>query len=157
MGTNRGIGVNNKLPWGRTMPADMKFFIKTTTGKPIIMGRNTFDDIKKALPNRRNIVITRDKSFYADNVEVVHSIDEAIELTKDEPEVMVIGGGEIYKQMIGVAHRLYITHINLDIVDADAFFPEISNKHWLEVSSQEFKKDESNFYDYAFKTYDKAK
>ena len=110
IGKNNELGKNNTLIW--SMPADMKFFRDTTRGHTVIMGRKTFESIGKPLPNRKNIVITRDKNYKKDGIEIVNSLNEAINLTIPNEEVFVIGGGEIYKQAIEIADKLYITHIN---------------------------------------------
>ena len=136
---------------------------KAMTGSPIIMGRKTFLSIGKPLPGRKNIVITRDKTFKQQGIEVVHSLKEALETSRqdideqdiDEKEVFVIGGGEIYKQAMEVADKLYITHVDMEDIDADTFFPEIIPILWNEVSHVEHKKDEKNPYNYTFSVYEK--
>jgi len=124
IGKNREIGCNNKLLWD--IPKDMARFKKITTGHPVIMGQATFLSIGKALPNRSNIVLTLDKNFKANNCQIAYSIDEGIELAKKSPggeESFVIGGGQIYKQMIDIADKLYLTVVD-DAPEADTFFPE---------------------------------
>lgn len=132
MGHNRVIGLNNQLPW--LLPEDLKFFKATTMGKPIIMGRKTFESIGRALPGRTNIVITRNKKWKQDGVKVVHTMEKALKIAakgKTE-EIMVIGGAQIYAEALDHAQRLYITEVDID-VEGDAFFPEKSG-HWSEVS-----------------------
>lgn len=156
IGKNNELGKGNDLLW--YMPADFKHFKDTTTGSAIIMGRKTFESIGKPLPGRQNIVITRDKTFKQQNIEVVHSLKEALETSRqdlDEKEVFVIGGGEIYKQAMEVADKLYITHVDMTDKDADTFFPEIIPIVWNEVSHEEHKKDDKNPYNYTFSIYEK--
>ena len=124
IGKNREIGCNNKLLWD--IPEDMARFKKITTGHPVIMGQATFESIGKALPNRTNVILTLDKEFQADNCKIAYSIDEGVEIAKNSPggeESFVIGGGQIYKQMISIADKLYLTIVD-DTPEADTFFPE---------------------------------
>ena len=153
IGKNNELGKGNDLLW--KLPADMQHFIKTTTGHPVLMGRKTFESIGKPLPKRRNIVITRDKTYKHEGVEVVHSIEEALGLLDKKEEIMIIGGAEIYKQSIAFADRLYITHVNATDNAADAFFPEIIPIVWNEISHEEHKKDSKNPFNYTFSTYDR--
>lgn len=155
------IGKNNEIGKGNTllfnMPADMKHFRDTTRGHAVIMGRKTFESLPNGpLPNRRNIVITRDKEYICEGIEVVHSLDEALELfeNKDE-EVFIIGGAEIYKQAIEKADKLYITHIDAEDKDADSFFPIIDKEIWKIKSRENFSADEKNIFDYSFVEYEK--
>lgn len=153
IGKNNELGKGNTLLWH--MPADMKFFRETTRGHTVIMGRKTFESLKGPLPKRKNIVITRDKTYLRDSVDVVHSLEEAIKLAGDKDEVFIIGGAEIYKQSMNIADRLYITHIHAEDKDADTFFPEIIPIVWNETSHIEHKKDSENPFDYTFSVYDK--
>ena len=126
IGKNREIGCNNKLLWN--IPEDMARFKRITTGHPIIMGRTTFLSIGKALPNRTNIILTRDKNFKANNYQIAHSINEAIKIAENSPggeESFIIGGEQIYKQMLNLADKLYLTVVN-DTPKADTFFPNYS-------------------------------
>ncbi|MCC6323850.1 dihydrofolate reductase [Candidatus Nomurabacteria bacterium] len=159
IGKNNELGLGNKLLWD--LSRDMKHFRETTSGHPVIMGRKTFESIGKPLPNRRNVVITRDVSYVKEGVEVVHSLPEAIDLFKYDvnplpngEEVFVIGGAEIYKQAMDHADRLYITHVD-GIFDADAFFPTISPNFWKEVSREHYEKDEENNLPMDFVVYEK--
>lgn len=149
---NGVIGRNNQLPWH--LPQDLKYFKAVTLGKPVIMGRKTYESIGRPLPGRANIVITRDLSWCANGVEVVHSFDEALELASgvDVSEVMVIGGAEIYKAALPVAHRIYLTRIDLE-PEGDAFFPE-PGADWLLVSCVEGDVDASLHH--SFLTYDRC-
>ena len=143
---NRVIGINNALPWH--LPADLTYFKRQTLAKPIIMGRNTFLSIGRALPKRRNIVLTTDRNFSAKNIEVCHSLAEAIALCASEPEIMIIGGGLIYEQALQSASKLYLT-----IVDAapvgDAYFPDWEDGSWQQISTVSHAQDADN--DHAFK------
>lgn len=150
---NRVIGKNNDMPWH--LPADLAYFKKTTLGKPIIMGRKTYQSIGRPLPGRKNIVISRDDNFQVEGVEVVNSVDAALALVVDSPEVMVIGGGAIYQHCLAAAQRLYITHINADI-DGDTYFPEYDLTVWQKVASDIRPSDEKNPYQLDFSVYEKV-
>ena len=142
-----GIGINNTLPW--KLPEDLAHFKRITTGHPIIMGRKTFDSIGRPLPNRRNIVITRNAGWRHDGVDTVGSIEAAIALL-DGAEGFVIGGAEIYKQAMQLADQLIITRI-AHTFDCDAFFPEIDASAWQETAREEHVSDASGL-KYAFVT-----
>ena len=151
MANNNIIGKNNKMPWH--LPADLAYFKKTTLGHPIIMGRKTFESIGRALPGRRNIVISTDANYQAEGIESVTSVDHALALVAGIEEVMVIGGGAIYAHCLPAATRLYITHISVDI-DGDTHFPDVDLKnHWQKLSSTCFKADANNCYDIDFSVY----
>ena len=151
IGKNNELGKGNTLLWH--MPADMKHFKETTKGHSVVMGRKTFESIGRPLPDRRNIVITRDKNYKQEGIEITHSLEEAVEKTKNEPETFIIGGAEIYKQAFGIADKLYITHIDAEDKNADVFFPEIIPVVWNEISHEEHKKDKENPFDYTFSIY----
>ncbi|MFA6520038.1 MAG: dihydrofolate reductase [Candidatus Paceibacterota bacterium] len=154
IGKNNELGKGNTLLW--SMPADMKHFIETTTLHAVVMGRKTFESLPGPLPNRRNIVITRDLNYKKEGVEVVHSLAEALDLFPDQnEEIFMIGGAEIYKQTMPIADKLYITHIDAEESAADSFFPEIIPIVWNEVSHEEHKKDEKNPFNYTFSVYEK--
>lgn len=131
MSKNRVIGRDNQLPWH--LPADLKHFKAVTMGKPIVMGRKTFESIGRPLPGRTNVVLTRDKHWTAEGVLVFSSIEDALKDLSDEEEVMVIGGSQIYTALLPKAGRLYLTEIDLIVTDGDAFFPELSSSEWKEV------------------------
>ena len=161
---NGVIGGGNTLLWN--LPTDMKHFREITSGHTVIMGRKTFESIGRTLPNRRNIVITRDKNYTRDDIEVVNSIEEALRLVgleqgkefeenQDEVEVFIIGGGEIYKQAIDKAQKLYITEVHQDF-EGDTLFPEIDKKKWQETSRENFEIDEKNNIPYSFVEYKKS-
>lgn len=157
---NNVIGKANQLIW--KLPADLKHFRKITEGHTVVMGRKTFESIGRPLPNRRNIVITRQEGYLPDvpgealaksgGIEVAHSLEEALARTKNEPEVFVIGGGEIFRQALPLTQRVYLTRIDHEF-DGDAFFPELDPKEWKEVSREEGIVDEKNIYPHAFLVY----
>ncbi len=153
------IGKKNELGKGNTllfhMPADIKYFRETTKGHAVIMGRKTFESIGKALPNRKNIVITRDKKYKKEGVEIAHSLAEALGKAKGDDEIFIIGGAEIYKQAMDYADKLYITHLDATDKKADTFFPEIIPIVWNETSHKKHKKDSENPFDYTFSIYEK--
>lgn len=125
IGENRELGKNNKLLWH--IPEDFKRFKEITSNHPVIMGRKTYESIGKPLPNRVNIIVTRDKNFHAENCFAVYSLEAAIDLakTKDEKEIFIIGGGQIYNQAINIADKLYLTIVK-EKFGADTFFPDYS-------------------------------
>lgn len=154
MDKGNGIGHKNDLPWH--LPNDLQHFKNLTLGKTIVMGRKTFDSIGRPLPNRDNVVLTRDKEFQADGVETIHSVEDIIKLYTDMDgyELFIIGGSELFKQMMPYADRMYVTHID-HTFEADTYFPEIYSGKWELVSSTKGVKDEKNPYDYYFKQYDR--
>ena len=146
------IGLDGDMPWH--LPADLAHFKRLTSGKPIIMGRKTFDSIGRPLPKRRNIVVTRNQSWSHDGVEVAHSLDEAIALTRDEVETMIIGGATLYNAALKEANRLYITWIDAE-VSGDTHFPRWSDEAF-KLKGEEFRaKDAKNSYDLTFCTYER--
>ena len=147
MATNRVIGHENRLPWH--LPADLQHFKRITMGKPILMGRKTWESIGRPLPGRTNIVITRDVSYSADGCVVVHSLDAALEAARDNDEIMVIGGAEFYRQVLPRASTLYLTLVDGEF-EGDAFFPEIDENEWLEVERSDHGPDEKNPHAYSF-------
>lgn len=146
---NRVIGNNNSLIW--KLPADLKRFKQITTGNTIVMGRKTYESIGKPLPNRRNIIITRDTNYLVDNCEIVNSLEEALMLCNND--CFIIGGGEIYKQSIDIADRIYLTLVQEDF-EGDTYFPEIG-KEWTKVFREDFEPDEKNAHKYSFINYEK--
>jgi len=146
---NRVIGKKNSLPW--YLPADLKYFKKTTTGKTIVMGLNTFKSInEKPLPNRKNIILVNDPNYQApENCFLARSLDEILEMTKNEPEIMICGGASVYKQFLPIADRLYLTLIDYSF-DGDIFFPEFNLGDWKEIIREDHLPDEKNHYPYSF-------
>ena len=154
MGKNNVIGNKGKLPWN--LPADMKYFRDKTLGKPVIMGRKTFESIGKPLPERTNIIITHDQNYKAEGCIVVHSADEAIKAVEDAEEVMVIGGSQIYKEFLPKANKMYLTIINNDF-EGDTYFPEYKIEEWKETAYEEHERDKDNQYNYTFITLERKK
>jgi dihydrofolate reductase len=147
--TNNVIGAKGNLPW--RLSADLKRFKTLTMGKPIVMGRKTYESIGRPLPGRQNIVITRQDNYAPEGCTVVQSVDAAL-AAADAPEIMIIGGGHIYEAFIPMAERIYLTRVDADI-DGDTYFPEISEDQWQEVSRQEQAADPDNDYDVVFMEY----
>jgi len=159
MAENRVIGINNKLPW--YLPNDLKYFKQVTMGKPILMGRKTFESIGKPLPGRANIVITRNETWSAEGVRIVHSIDQAVSLATSicdidgQSELMVIGGDQIYQTSLPEIDRIYLTQVHAE-VKGDAFFPELDWSEWTEVGREDFVAEGPNPYDYSFIILDRS-
>ena len=151
MAKNHVIGKDNQMPWH--LPADLKHFKAVTLGKPIIMGRKTYESIGRALPGRLNIVVSTNKEYTLEGCETVTSLDEALALVSDVEEVMIIGGGFLYSQTLSQANRLYLTFIDLD-VDGDTQFPDFETLNIKEVKREHHQKDEKNPYDYEFVDYE---
>ncbi len=147
---NNALGKDNQLIWH--LPADLKRFKKVTSGHHVIMGRKTYESLGKPLPNRTNIIISRNKNFIAEGCIVKNSLEDAIESAKKDSTPFILGGAEIYKQALEFADILDLTFVHHDF-EADAFFPEIDPDIWAETSRQDFKADEKNKYDYSFVTY----
>ena len=160
MDRNRVIGRDNDLPWH--LPADLLWFKKNTLGKPIVMGRKTFDSIGHALPGRTNIVLTRDETFQADGCVVVHNLAEALKAASDhvsdfdEREVVVIGGGELFEILIDIADRLYLTQIDADF-EGDTFFPKFEPVEWNIVWQEELLRSEGCLFDTRFMILERIK
>ena len=147
MTRNRVIGRDNAMPWH--LPADLKQFKRVTMGKPIIMGRKTFDSIGCALPGRTNVVLTRNNNWSSPGVEVFGSLSQAIANFPDEPELMIIGGATVYQQALPLATKIILTEIDLEC-EGDTFFPDINESEWKRKSQHRCLKDESNQYHYRF-------
>jgi dihydrofolate reductase len=154
MAKNRVIGRGNQMPWH--LPADLRHFKSVTLGKPVIMGRKTFESIGRPLPGRRNVVISRNANWHADGVESVNSLDAALALVQDADEVMIIGGGQLYREALPLAQRLYLTHIELPVSDADTWFPDYSQYQWQQCAEELHDPDEKNPYHYRFETLDRC-
>lgn len=152
--TNNAIGKEGVMPWH--LPNDMKHFKNVTWGMPVIMGRKTFESLGKALPGRKNIVITRQDDWNAENTVVVKSLDDALFVAgqTDAQEVMVIGGGEIYNAYFEKAKRIYMTRVEAT-PDADTFFPVIDGKHWQLISQRNHEADEKNPFNYSFQLWER--
>jgi dihydrofolate reductase len=156
---NRVIGKNNDLPW--SLPDDSRYFMQTTKGHFVILGRKNYDSLPakyKPLPNRTNIVVTRQKDFHAPECIVVDSVDKAIAIAADsgETEAFIIGGAEIYALGLPRGQRLYITEINAQ-VEGDTFFPEFDHTEWREVSRVHHPADSRHVFDFDFVVFERGK
>jgi dihydrofolate reductase len=154
------IARGGDLPWGRSMKSDLKHFKELTTGKSIVMGRKTLQAIGKALPNRRNIVLTRDPNFTAENCEVARSWDEARELVKDEESVFVIGGAEVYKEAMNHADKLYVTRVKYISSGGERserlHFPIIDDRQWQRTEVTDHPADDNNPHPYRFEVWERV-
>jgi len=149
---NNVIGKGGTIPWD--LPDDFKHFHDVTAGKPIIMGRKTHESIGRVLPDRRNIIVTR-QDMQIPGCNVVHSIEEALEIVKQDIEACVIGGGEIYALALPFATHIDITRVHTTIPDGNAFFPEFSEEEWQEVSTERHEADEKHAYSFTFYLYER--
>jgi len=143
MASNRVIGRDGRMPWH--LPAELRYFKLLTLGKPIVMGRRTFESIGRVLPGRRNIVITREQGWQFEGVDVMHNIDDALEAAGNEQEIMIIGGAELYRQMLYRVQRLYLTLIDADI-EGDTYFPPFKWEEWKRLEKSYRAADEKNAY-----------
>jgi dihydrofolate reductase len=153
MARNGVIGHDNALPW--RLPEDLKHFKAVTLGKPILMGRKTFESIGRPLPGRTNLVLTRDAAWRAEGTIVVHSMAEAFERVQDAPELAGIGGADVFRLLLPLASRIYLTRVEADI-PGDTLFPPSDLSQWLELEHREFAADERNPYDMTFMTLQRA-
>ena len=155
---NNVIGRNNALPW--YLPNDLKYFKQVTFGKPVIMGRKTWDSLGKPLPGRTNIVITRQPDFQAEGAKVVATLDEAVTMAENvafiegQDEAVVMGGAEIYALALPKADRLYLTEVHAE-VEGDTWFPEYDTSEWKEIGREDFPAEGPNPYDYSFVVYER--
>ncbi|MDL5382914.1 type 3 dihydrofolate reductase [Aeromonas hydrophila] len=152
MAHDRVIGLDNQMPWH--LPADLAHFKRVTLGKPVLMGRKTFESIGRPLPGRRNLVISRNPDYQADGVEVIDSVEAALALLagSDVAELMVIGGGHLYGQLLPRADRLYLTRIDL-AVEGDTRFPAFDEGDWSCIECEPHQPDEKNPHSYCFETW----
>jgi dihydrofolate reductase len=152
--TNNAIGKDGKLPW--YLPNDMRHFKNITWGMPIVMGRKTFESLGKALPGRKNIVITRQPGWKAEGAIAVKNIEDALFVVRetDSKEVMVIGGGEIYRTVFEKAKRIYLTRVEAE-PEADTFFPSLKPDEWHLMSQQIHEADAKNAYNYSFQVWER--
>ena len=150
---NNVIGSQGELPW--RLSDDLRRFKEITMGKPIIMGRKTWDSIGRPLPGRQNIVITRQADFAAEGCDVVTSAADAISAAGDAPETMVIGGSQVYSLFLPDADRLYLTRVHAE-VDGDAFFPEISEADWRLVDEEHHASDDRNEHAFSFQRFERV-
>lgn len=151
---NNAIGKENQLLCH--LPNDLKYFKATTLGRPVIMGRKTFESLPNgALPNRRNIVLSKNDRYKCDGCELASSLDAALALVSNEEDIFIIGGATIYKEAIGKADKLYVTHIDNKFEGVDVFFPQIDLSLWKETSRVENKADDKNKYQHSFVVYER--
>ncbi|MCR9213124.1 MAG: dihydrofolate reductase [Proteobacteria bacterium] len=150
---NNVIGVGNGLPW--RLSNDLKWFRQTTMGKPIIMGRKTFESLPRILPGRTNIIITRDPDYQIEGAIVTHSLEAAIEAAKNlenesnSSEVVIIGGAEIYRQSMSLLDRIYLTRVHADVA-GDTYFPDLEMENWSKDFAERHEKSEKDAYDHSF-------
>lgn len=149
---NHAIGKDNKLLW--YLPKDLKHFKEITSGHTVIMGRKTYDSVGRPLPNRRNIIITR-QPITIEGCEVVNSIEAALHLCAGTPEVFIVGGAEIYKQAMHLTDSIYLTIVHA-VIEGDTYFPEIKEDIWKETQRQDHEPDEKNALPFSFITYERA-
>jgi dihydrofolate reductase len=155
VGRKNEIGKDGKMPWH--LPADLKHFKANTLGKPVLMGRKTLQAIGRPLPERRNLVLTRDAGFRVPDCETVTSLEQAIALAGAAPELMVIGGGEVYRLAWEQTDRVYLTRIQADVQGADTFFPQMDDGRWRETSREDHRADGKNPFDYSFLVLDRVR
>lgn len=155
VGRRNEIGKDGRMPWH--LPADLRHFKLNTLGKPILMGRKTLEAIGRPLPGRRNLILTRDASFKTPGCETVTTLDAAMQMAAGAPELMVIGGGEVYRLAWSRTDRLYLTRIQADVEGADTFFPEVVDGQWHEVSREDHRADAKNPFDYSFLVLERVK
>ncbi|MDD4319260.1 MAG: dihydrofolate reductase [Candidatus Peribacteraceae bacterium] len=154
---NNVIGKDGRLPW--SLPNDLKFFRERTEGKPVLMGRKTYESIGRPLPNRENIVITRRQGLKIPGCTVVHSLAEALKYCEERlhaKELFVIGGSEIFQQALPLANRVYLTRVHAQI-EGDAFFPVLSRDDWNEVQRDEHAEDPQHLYSFMFQLFERRK
>ena len=155
MGLKNEIGADNKLLWH--LPTDLKNFKELTSNHPIIMGRKTYESIGKPLPNRTNIVVSRKKDWFEEDILIVGSIKEAIKFAKKiDEDIFIIGGGNIYEQTLEVTDKLEVTQVKAEL-EADVFFPKIDEKIWQKTNEICHEKDDKNEYDFCFQTWERKK
>ncbi|MCK0471889.1 DfrD/DfrG/DfrK family trimethoprim-resistant dihydrofolate reductase [Halalkalibacter sp. APA_J-10(15)] len=152
MDKNRVIGKENDIPW--RIPKDWEFVKNTTIGQPIILGRKNLESIGRALPQRRNIVLTRDKYYNFEGCEIVHSVEDVFKICNNEKEIFIFGGEQIYKMFLPYVEKMYITKIHHEF-EGDTFFPELNFNEWDEASVKKGIKDEKNPYNYYFHVYER--
>jgi dihydrofolate reductase len=150
MDENRGIGIENRLPW--RLSTDLKRFKSLTMGHCLVMGRKTYESIGRSLPGRTMILISRNPAYLANGCLIAHSVDEALNMAKTsgESEVFIIGGGEVFSQTIDIADRIYLTYVHSQVV-ADTYFPEISASQWMQLESVDYPAGENDQYPHTYR------
>jgi dihydrofolate reductase len=147
MDKNRLIGSNGKLPWH--LPGDLRNFKKITLHKPIIMGRKTHESIGKPLPDRKNIIISRNNDYRAEGCVICHNLEDALKLCAGDEEAIIIGGAEIYLQALDQVDRIYLTEVHAEL-EGDVYFPEFGRESWDEIIRDDYLADEENEYSFSF-------
>ena len=147
MSQNRLIGKDNHLPWH--LPADLRHFKALTLGKTILMGRKTYESIGRVLPGRRNVILTRNLEYQVKDALIIHSLAEVLRKFDSEEEIMVIGGSELYREILPKLKQIYITIVKTEL-EGDSYFPALSEKEWRQVSCEEHAADAENVYAYSF-------
>ena len=150
---NQAIGVDGELPWH--LSSDLQHFKKMTSGNTIVMGRKTFDSIGMALPNRKNIVLTRNISWGFEGVITINNVDEIFNICKEGSEIFVIGGAEIYEIFLSIATKMILSYVETEVEDADAFFPKFDSKGWKIIDESELIKEKNDDFSYRIKTLQK--
>lgn len=149
MAQNGVIGRANALPW--RLPRDLRRFKAFTLGKAVLMGRRTYESIGRPLPGRANLVLTRDRAWHADGVEAVHSLEEALARSAGESELVAIGGAEVYRLVLPLARRIYLTHVHADVA-GDTFFPDLDYTQWADLECSRHPPDDDHAYAFTFVT-----
>ena len=152
MASNRAIGIRNTLPW--QLPEDLKHFKALTMGHHIVMGRKTYDSIGKPLPGRDTVIVTRYADFAVPGCLAVNSLDAALTVSHGDAEVFFVGGAELYRQALSIAHRIYLTEIQR-VFDGDAFFPEFDKSQWIETARDKHRTEGPNGFEYHYVIYDR--
>lgn len=147
------IGKENDLPW--KLSADLQYFRRVTMGKPLVMGRKTHESIGRALPGRKNIIVTKNLNYLAEGCHVVHSVEDAIKACDDVEEIMVMGGASLYEQLLPQADRLYLTQVHASL-EGDTWFPDWQKADWQEVNREDHPADNKNDYSYSFIVFDRV-
>ena len=151
---NQAIGKNGDLPWH--LSSDLKHFKNITTGNTIVMGRKTFDSIGRALPNRKNIVLTRNLKWQYEGVVTINNVNDIFEICKNDSEIFVIGGAEIYNAFLDIATKMILSYVETEVKDADAFFPKFKSENWKIMDESEIIKEENDDFSYKIITLKKS-
>ena len=151
---NQAIGKNGDLPWH--LSSDLKHFKNITTGNTIVMGRKTFDSIGRALPNRKNIVLTRNLKWQFEGVVTINNVNDIFEICKNDSEIFVIGGAEIYNAFLDIATKMILSYVETEVKDADAFFPKFKSENWKVMDESDIIKEENDDFSYKIITLKKS-
>jgi len=152
MSANRAIGLENRLPWN--LPDDLKRFKALTMNHHIVMGRKTYDSIGKPLPGRDTVIVTRNMDYAVPGCVAVNSLDAALTVSFSDAEVFFVGGADLYRQVLPIANRIYLTEIRR-VFDGDAFFPEFDMRQWSETSREQHRTEGDNGFEYHYVIYDR--